>query len=60
MKGLILVKDKETGEIYQALNVWVFLCLLNIYDIWNISTDKVDIYIDDIKIPRPEGFKDES
>ncbi|MBW8042575.1 MAG: hypothetical protein FVQ85_21630 [Planctomycetes bacterium] len=59
MKGLIVVKDKETGEIYQSINVWVVLLLLNIYDECTVDTDKVEIFIDGQEIPRPEGMNND-
>ena len=58
MKGLIVVKDKETGEIYLEINVWVILLLLECSDQIDCDTNKVGIFIDGQEIPKPEGMND--
>ncbi|HEA68079.1 MAG TPA: hypothetical protein ENI07_14840 [Desulfobacterales bacterium] len=56
MKGMFIIKDKETGEIIQEIHPWALFVLLTYHGEFELSCDEIDIFIDEILIPMPEGM----
>ncbi len=59
MKGMFIIKDKQTGEILVELHPWSLFLLLTYSEDIKLDRNKIQIFIDDTQIPMLEGMENE-
>ncbi len=60
MKGMFIIRDKETGEILIEIHPWVLYVLLTYSGEFDFDRNQIRIFIDETEIPMPEGMENES
>ena len=57
MEGMIIIRDKKTGDILQTLNIWIIFYLLKFWGKFHWDLDGVKIYIDEEEVPMLESMQ---
>ncbi len=59
MKGMFIIKDKETGKIILEIHPWAMFLLLTYSGEITLDRNLIQIFIDDTEILMPEGMENE-